>query len=164
VLVRENRQGRWLKEALSPVCREHEITIIEVSESDRRSHVPAEVFAMLQFLDRPHSPDYLKAALEVLVQRQLIPPQDLTLSLLYLSVPLFWTFRSTQSEPAKSRYFCRSLLRARMELPQYQLISFRALDLKLRPSRYLPLLVQMAEGGSTDSWKYCDHCDSQCIK
>jgi DNA helicase-2/ATP-dependent DNA helicase PcrA len=131
VLVRENRQGRWLKEALLPVCREHEITIIEVSESDRRSHVPAEVFAMLQFLERPHSPDYLKAALEVLVQRQLIPTQDLNA---LAGVPEQFLYPGPldppQPEPVlKARYFCRSLLRARMELPQYQLISFLALTL-----------------------------------
>lgn len=131
VLVRENRQGRWLKEALSPICQEHEITIMEASESDRRSHVPAEVFAMLQFLDRPHSPDYLKAALEVLVQRQLIPTQDLNA---LAGVPEQFLYPGPldppQPEPVlKARYFCRSLLRARMELPQYQLISFLALTL-----------------------------------
>lgn len=131
VLVRENRQGRWLKEALSPICREHEITIFEVSESDRRSHVPAEIFAMLQFLDRPHSPDYLKAALEVLVRRQLIPTQDLNA---LASLPEQFLYPGPldppQSEPVlKARYLCRSLLRARRELPQYQLISFLALTL-----------------------------------
>jgi DNA helicase-2/ATP-dependent DNA helicase PcrA len=131
VLVRENRQGRWLTEALSPICREHEITIFEVSESDRRSHVPAEIFAMLQFLDRPHSPDYLKAALEVLVQRELIDRQDLNA---LATVPEQFLYPGPldppQSEPVlKARYLCRSLLRARMELPQYQLISFLALTL-----------------------------------
>ena len=77
ILVRENRQGRWLSEALAPVCKEHNITLYDVGERDRRSHVPQEILALLQFCDRPHSPDYLKAALEALVQRQLIPTQDL---------------------------------------------------------------------------------------
>ena len=131
VLVRENRQGRWLAEAIAPICREHNIVVYEVSESDRHSQVPAEVLALLQFLDRPHSPDYLKAALEVLVQRQLIQPQDLNAlatipeQFLYpgpLDVP--------QPEPAQTAsHLCRSLLRARMELPPYQLISFLALTL-----------------------------------
>lgn len=131
ILVRENRQGKWLAQALSPVCREHEITLYEVSESDRRSHVPSEILAMLQFLDRPHSPDYLKAALEVLVQRQLVPTQDLNA---LASVPEQFLYPGPldppQPEPVlKARYLCRSLLRARMELPQYQLISFLALTL-----------------------------------
>ena len=131
ILVRENRQGRWLAEALTPVCREHDIPIYEVSESDRHSHVPAEILTLLQFLDRPHSPDYLKAALAVLVQRQLIPTQDLNA---LASVPEQFLYPgpldAPQSEPVKrARYFCRSLLRARMELPHYQLISFLALTL-----------------------------------
>jgi len=131
ILVRENRQGKWLAEALSPVCCEHKITLYEVSESDRRSHVPTEILAMLQFLDRPHSPDYLKAALEVLVQRQLVPTQDLNA---LASVPEQFLYPGPldppQSEPLlKARHLCRSLLRARMELPQYQLISFLALTL-----------------------------------
>ncbi len=131
ILVRENRQGKWLAEALSPVCCEHKITLYEVSESDRRSHVPTEILAMLQFLDRPHSPDYLKAALEVLVQRQLFPTQDLNA---LASVPEQFLYPGPldppQSEPLlKARHLCRSLLRARMELPQYQLISFLALTL-----------------------------------
>ncbi len=131
VLVRENRQGRWLAEALLPMLREHNITIFEVSESDRRSHVPAEIFAMLQFLDRPHSPDYLKAALEVLVKRELIDRQDLNA---LATIPEQFLYPGPlappQPEPVlKARYFCRSLLRARLELPQYQLISFLALTL-----------------------------------
>lgn len=131
VLVRENKQGRWLAEALAPVLQEHKISILEVSESDRRSHVPAQIFAMLQFLERPHSADYLKAALEVLVKRELIDRQDLNA---LAGVPEQFLYPSLleppQPEPVlKARYLCRSLLRARMELPQYQLIPFLALTL-----------------------------------
>jgi DNA helicase-2/ATP-dependent DNA helicase PcrA len=131
ILVRENRQGRWLAEKLTPVCRQHNILIYEVSESDRHSHVPAEILALLQFLDRPHSPDYLKATLEVLVRRQLVQPQDLNA---LATVPEQFLYpgplEPPQPEPVlKARYLCRSLLRARMELPHYQLISFLALTL-----------------------------------
>ncbi len=131
ILVRENRQGQWLAQALSPICREHKIVLYEVSESDRRSHVPAEILAMLQFLDRPHSPDYLKAALEVLVQRQVIPTQDLNA---LASVPEQFLYPGPLDPPQpeqvlKARHLCRSLLRARMELPQYHLPTFLALAL-----------------------------------
>jgi len=27
ILVRENRQGRWVAEALAPICREHKIVL-----------------------------------------------------------------------------------------------------------------------------------------
>ncbi len=131
VLVRENRQGRWVAEALTPVLSEHKITVYDVGEHDRRSHVPAEIQAMLQFIDRPHSPDYLKATLDVLVQRQLIPTQDLN-ALAALPEQFLYPgpLDPPQPEPVlKARHLCRSLLRARLELPQYHLISFLALAL-----------------------------------
>jgi DNA helicase-2/ATP-dependent DNA helicase PcrA len=131
VLVRENRQGRWFAEALAPICKEHNITLFDVGESDRRSHVPQEILALLQFCDRPHSPDYLKAALEVLVQRQLIPTQDLNA---LASLPEEFLYPGPLSAPQtelvqKASHLCRSLLRARLELPLYQIISFLALTL-----------------------------------
>ncbi|MBF1991496.1 ATP-dependent helicase [Fischerella thermalis] len=131
ILVRENRQGKWLAEALAPVCKEHQITLYDVGERERHSHVPQEILALLQFCDRPHSPDYLKAALEVFVERQLIPTQDLNAP---ASVPEEFLYPGPLSPPQpesvqKAAHLCRSLLRARMELPLYQLISFLALAL-----------------------------------
>ena len=131
ILVRENRQGRWLAEALTPLCKEHKIILYDVGERDRRSHVPQEILALLQFCDRPHSPDYLKAALEALVQRQLIPTQDLNA---LASLPEEFLYPGPLAEPQpetvqKAARMCRSLLRARLELPLYQLISFLALTL-----------------------------------
>jgi DNA helicase-2/ATP-dependent DNA helicase PcrA len=131
ILVRENRQGRWLAEALAPVCKEHNITLYDVGERDRRSHVPQEILALLQFCDRPHSPDYLKAALEALVQRQLIPTQDLNA---LASLPEEFLYPGPLAAPQaetvqKAARLCRNLLRARLELPLYQLISFLALTL-----------------------------------
>ncbi|KAB8332147.1 ATP-dependent helicase [Scytonema tolypothrichoides VB-61278] len=131
ILVRENRQGRWLAEALTSVCKEHNISLYDVGERDRHSHVPEEVLALLQFCDRPHSPDYLKKALEVFVQRRLIETQDLN-ALATLPEEFLYPspLASPQSEPVqKAAHLCRSLLRARLELPLYQLISFIALTL-----------------------------------
>ncbi|MEH2248192.1 ATP-dependent helicase [Nostoc sp.] len=131
ILVRENRQGRWLAEALTPMCKEHNITLYDVGERDRRSHVPQEILALLQFCDRPHSPDYLKAALEALVQRQLIPTQDLN-ALASLPEEFLYPGPLVAPQPEtvqKAARLCRSLLRARLELPLYQLISFLALTL-----------------------------------
>ncbi|WGV27187.1 ATP-dependent helicase [Halotia branconii] len=131
ILVRENRQGRWLAEVLTPICKEHNITLYDVGERDRRSHIPQEILALLQFCDRPHSPDYLKAALEALVQRQLIPTQDLNA---LASLPEDFLYPGPLAPPQseavqKASHLCRSLLRARLELPLYQLISFLALVL-----------------------------------
>jgi DNA helicase II / ATP-dependent DNA helicase PcrA len=140
VLVRENRQGKFVANllrhpeqfGLEVNLPELGIQIYDVGERDRHSHVPAEVLALLQFLDRPHSPDYLKAALQVLVNRQLIPTQDLNA---LASLPEQFLYPGpldpTQSEAMQqARRYCTSLLRAHLELPHYQLIPFLALTLK----------------------------------
>jgi DNA helicase-2/ATP-dependent DNA helicase PcrA len=132
VLVRENRQGRWLAEFLAPICQEHKIKLFDVGEQERRSHVPQEILSLLQFCDRPHSPDYLKATLAVLVKRQLIDTQDInTLA----SVPEEFLYPSPLAKPQseivkKAAHLCKSILRAKLELPLYQMIPFLALTLK----------------------------------
>jgi DNA helicase II / ATP-dependent DNA helicase PcrA len=130
VLVRTNDQGRFVAQQLRQLYG-NRLPIYEVAESDRHSHVPAEILSILQFLDRPHSPDYLKSALEVLVKRKLIDQQDLNA---LASLPEQFLYPGPLDPPQtesvlKARRFCCSLLRARMELPQYQLISFLALSL-----------------------------------
>ncbi len=136
ILVRENRQGRWLASALTPICQEHNIELYDVGERERHSHVPAEILALLQFCDRPHSSDYLKATLEVLVKRQLIPTQDLNA---LAAEPEQFLYPGPLAQPQtesvyRASHLCRSLLRARLELPHYQLVSFLALALKYEPA------------------------------
>jgi DNA helicase II / ATP-dependent DNA helicase PcrA len=131
ILVRENRQGRFLAENLAAICKQHNIILYDAGERDRHSHVPEEILALLQLCDRPHSPDYLKAALQVMVQRQLIPTQDLNA---LASLPEDFLYPSPLTPPPtadveKAAHLCRSLLRARLELPLYQLIPFLALTL-----------------------------------
>ena len=140
VLVRENKQGKFIKEVLenpqknglSFDLRKYGIKIEDVGERDRHSQVPWEILTLLQFLDRPHSPDYLKAALKILSDRQLIPKQDYNA---FATSPEQFLYPGPldpkQSEPVrKCRYFCCGLLEARLELPPYQIISFLALALK----------------------------------
>nr|WP_157229497.1 ATP-dependent helicase [Rivularia sp. PCC 7116] len=131
ILVRENRQGNWLSQALRPICKKHNILLYDVGEQDRHSHVPEEILAILQFCDRPHSPDFLKATLGVLVKRRLIEPQDLNA---LASLPEEFLYPSPLAAPQteavkKTAEFCRDLLNARLQLPLYQLISFIALKL-----------------------------------
>jgi DNA helicase II / ATP-dependent DNA helicase PcrA len=153
VLVRENRQARFLTDVLSEPKRygisvdlaQHDIPIYDVGASERRSHIPAEMLAMMQFLARPHSPEYFKAALATLAQRQVIQPYDFNQisiepeQFLYPS-PIaleqnqpspngqFDTSQSdTQSDKLlQIRDICTKLLQARWELPPFRLISFLA--------------------------------------
>jgi DNA helicase-2/ATP-dependent DNA helicase PcrA len=143
VLVRENKQGRLVKNVLENPANyklnfdlsKYGIKVDNVAERERYSQVPSETLALLQFVDRPHSPDYLKAALKVLSDRELIPKQDYN-ALATQSEQFLYPgpLDPQQSETVqKCRYFCCKLLQAKIELPVYQLISFLALELKYNP-------------------------------
>lgn len=130
VLVRTNEQGRFVARELYRLYGDG-IPLYEVGQHDRQSHVPAEILTLLQFLDRPHSPDYLKAALTVLVTRRLVPTQDLNA---LVAFPEQFLYPGPIDPPqadavVQARRFCTGLLRARLELPLYQLIPFLALTL-----------------------------------
>ncbi len=135
ILVRTNDQGKYVAQHLRQNFPE-KFDILEVGESDRRSAIPKEMLSLLQFIDRPHSPDYLKAALAVLLQRRRIPSQDLNVlvaspeQFLY---PLAIDPPLTAPAQTASR-FCKSLLKARIELPTYQLITFLAYTLEYEPT------------------------------
>jgi DNA helicase-2/ATP-dependent DNA helicase PcrA len=138
VLVRESRQGQFVANLL----RDPEqagvdlpamgLRLYDVGAEDRQTQVPEDMLTLLKFIERPHSPDYLKAALRVLVDRKKVPTQDLNAlahapeQFLYpgpLDAP-------PQTEEARTaRRYCVSLVRSRFELPPYSLFSFLGLTL-----------------------------------
>lgn len=132
ILVRENRQGRFVAQNLADLKGEKEIKVYEVSELARNSQVPLEILALLKFLDRPHSVDNLKAALEVLQNRGLIPSQDLNVLATQPENFLYPTPLVAPPSPRtkETSHYCRSLLKARLELPPYQLIPFLGMTLR----------------------------------
>ena len=132
ILVRENRQARFLAEALTDSLKERNIKVYEVGEKERFSKIPEEILKLLQFIDRPHSPDYLKTALEILQNRGLIPAQDLNSLATY---PEHFLYPSpleieTKQPVLIARKYCCELLKAKIELPHYQLIPFLGITLK----------------------------------
>jgi DNA helicase-2/ATP-dependent DNA helicase PcrA len=131
ILVRENRQGRFLAEQLAHLQRERGIRVYEVSEVDRFSQIPGEILKLLRFIDRPHSPDNLKAALEILERRGLIPAQDLNALATSPEQFLYPGPLAPPQQPpvAQARRYGCQLLRARLELPSYQLIPFLGMAL-----------------------------------
>ncbi len=143
VLVRESRQGKFIREILEDPERlgfdfgETGIEIYDVGERDRKSHVPSEMLTLLQFIERPHSPDNIKAALRVLVSRQLIPTQDLNP---LATNPEQFLYPGPLDEPPtdsaarQARRYCAALIRARLELPAYHLIPFLGLTLQYSQS------------------------------
>ncbi|PZV16242.1 MAG: DNA helicase UvrD [Pseudanabaena sp.] len=132
ILVRQHNQGRFVAESLAWLTKEHEIKIYDVEQSDRRSRVPMDMLAILQFMERPHSPDNLKSALEVLKDRQKISSQQ-DLNALASNPEKF--LYPTLLDPAISQLAqetqakCIGLLRAKIELPLYNLIPFVAFTL-----------------------------------
>ncbi|NJR70645.1 MAG: ATP-dependent helicase [Synechococcales cyanobacterium CRU_2_2] len=136
ILVRENKQGRFLAQRLEDLETEHGIVVYEVGGRDRRSNVPNEILTLLQFIQRPHSPDNLKAALTTLLRRQLIPSQDLNA---LAPAPEQFLYPGpldpAQSRPVReARRYCNGLLQARLALPPLQLLSFLALTLNYDPA------------------------------
>ena len=136
ILVRNNRQGNFLAESLSYLSHEYNIPVNEVSQSQRASQIPTEILSLFKFLSRPHSSEYTKAALEVLTKRNLIAKQDLSALATYPEQFLYPShFDPPQSKTVqKAAYYCRSLLKAKIELTSYQLISFLAFTLNYDPS------------------------------
>ncbi|XGV97014.1 MAG: ATP-dependent helicase [Leptolyngbya sp. BL-A-14] len=130
VLVRTNEQGRFVAKELNRWYGD-KLLVYEVGQRDRQSHVPAEMLTLLQFLDRPHSPDNLKAALTVLAARKRIPTQDLN-AIVSFPEQLLYPGPLDPAQPdavIAARSYCTSLLNARLQLPPAQLIPFLALTL-----------------------------------
>ncbi len=132
ILVRQHNQGRFVSESLAWLTKEHEIRIYDVEQSDRRSRVPMDMLAILQFMERPHSPDNLKSALEVLKDRQKISSQQDLNALAsnpekFLYPTLLDGTLTTIALETQSK--CIGLLRAKTELPLYNLIPFIAFTL-----------------------------------
>ena len=144
ILVRQHNQGRFVTEQLTAHLNPHlnpplnsseqeqEIKIYDVEQSDRRSRVPVDMLTILQFMERPHSTDNLKAVLEVLKDRQKISSQqDLNALASSLEKFLYPTLLDPELLPLaqESQAKCIGLLRAKIELPLYNLIPFIAFTL-----------------------------------
>jgi DNA helicase II / ATP-dependent DNA helicase PcrA len=127
ILVRENRQARFIFDRLADWHRLHpEIKLYEAGEGDRTSKIPGEILTLFQFMTRPHSLEYLKAALKVLLERKLIDAQDLDALAIFPERFLYPSILETPQIPAvaRAREICCELLRSRLTLPHYQLISY----------------------------------------
>ncbi len=127
ILVRENRQAKFIFDRLSDWKRLHpEIKIYEAGEGDRTSKIPSEILALMQFMTRPHSPEYLKSVLKILLNRKLIDAQDLDALAVFPERFLYPSILETpQTETVlRARNLCCELLRARLNLPPDRLISY----------------------------------------
>ncbi len=127
ILVRENRQAKFIFDRLTDWHRRHpELKLFQAGEGDRNSQIPGEILTLFQFIIRPHSSEYLKAALKVLLERKLIEAQDLD-ALAIFPERLLYPNILEDPQPAtveRARVICCELLQMRSTLPHYQLISY----------------------------------------
>ena len=137
ILVRENRQAKFIFDRLSDWKRLHpEIKLYEAGEGDRTSKIPGEILTLFQFMNRPHSSEYLKAALKVLLDRKLVDAQDLDALSIFPERFLYPSILESPQPPtvARAREICCELLRLRLTLPHYQLISYLGSQLNYQSS------------------------------
>lgn len=133
ILVRENKQGKFLYKHLKDLENSHNLKVKLINDSDIYSKIIQEIFALLQFLDCPHSSQYLKKTLEILSERLNIPVEDLTSLSIYPEKFLYPTILDMvdhESNLIKLKNQCIKLLKSRFELSPYQLILFISLSLK----------------------------------
>ncbi len=127
ILVRENRQAKFIFDRLSDWHRKHpELKLFQAGEGDRNSQIPGEILTLFQFIIRPHSSEHLKAALKVLLERKSIEAQDLDALAIF---PERFLYPNILEDPqtatvARARVICCELLQMRSTLPHYQLISY----------------------------------------
>jgi DNA helicase-2/ATP-dependent DNA helicase PcrA len=138
ILVREGRQGQYIAKRLRDAdevgvdLAALGLPIYDVGDQDRQTQVPEDMLALMRFIDRPHSPDALKEALRVLVDRQKVPTQDLNL---LAQTPEQFLYPGPLDTPPNTdaariaRRYCTGLLRARLELSPYSLFPFLGLTL-----------------------------------
>ncbi|WP_017324371.1 ATP-dependent helicase [Synechococcus sp. PCC 7336] len=132
VLVRYKSQVQFLYKQLKDRAKEAGFQLYDAGQSGRRSQVPVELLAIVQFLSRPHSPQYLRSALDTLRGRNIIP--KLNYSRL-ASIPEQFLYPgplAPELEPAEQsvQKLCTSLLKASLELTPPALLTFLALTLR----------------------------------
>ncbi|AFY38937.1 UvrD/REP helicase [[Leptolyngbya] sp. PCC 7376] len=132
ILVRRHRQGKFIADILKERFRQSSFQVYEARDGNNNSQIPAEIYQILRFLDRPHSPDCLQDALKVLGDRQQIATQDLSRLATYPEKFLYPSPLDPlpdQPQILEARALCDRLLKARWELPHHQLIPFLAMTL-----------------------------------
>jgi DNA helicase II / ATP-dependent DNA helicase PcrA len=129
ILVRDNRQAKFVRDKLGEMLKgRSEIKINSASSGDRASQIPQDMLHLLQFIARPHSPDNLKKALDVLLERKLIAAQDTNI-LAILPERFLYPHQNDPIIPPSAELaqtYCRELIGARTNLPHFQLISYLA--------------------------------------
>ena len=136
VLVRYKSQVQFLYKQLKPVAKAAGFQLYDAGQSGRRSQVAVELLALVQWLNRPHSPQYLRAALGVLNRRSIIPKLNYSRLSGIPEQFLYPGPLTSDPQPAEQgvQRLCCNLLKASLELPPTALLTFLALSLRYDPN------------------------------
>ncbi|WP_069791459.1 ATP-dependent helicase [Cyanobacterium sp. IPPAS B-1200] len=131
ILVREKSQGKFIESHLEYLEDNFGINVNFIDGKNNISELPKEVLKLLQFIDRPHSPEYFKNVLEILQKRQLINIAISSINIDYPERFLYPTELEKQDNPnlENTRKIILNLLTAKIELVHYQLITYLAMIL-----------------------------------
>lgn len=133
ILVREKTQGKFINDHLQYLQENHGINVTLIDENSNTSELPQEILQLLQFIDRPHSPEYFHNALKILHKRKLI---DITVTSININNPEKFLYPTILEENEYSdtafqaKKVIIELLQAKTELVHYQLIPYLAMALR----------------------------------
>ncbi len=117
ILVRHKAQASVIYRELEPIATAAGIPLLDAIKNTRRYAVPGDLLAICQFLQRPQSAQMLRAALEVLYQREQIPKFEFDRLASQPEVLLYPSpLAPAWPETAPVRAVCHALLRASTEL------------------------------------------------
>ncbi len=130
--MRYKSQVQFLYRHLKSVAKTAGFHLYDAGQSGRRSQVPIELLALMQWLNRPHSPQYLRGALDVLKSRNIISKLDYSRLSGIPEQFLYPGPLAPKLEPNELavQKLCRSLLKASLELSPTALLTFLALALR----------------------------------
>ncbi|WP_017293099.1 ATP-dependent helicase [Geminocystis herdmanii] len=133
ILVRQNKQGQFLYEHLKDLEKNYNLKVKLINDADISKKILQEIFSILQFLDCPHSSQYLRKTLAILTERLKIPVENINSLSIYPEKFLYPTILDVNKKEfnlIKLKNECIRLLKSRLELSPYQLIPFISLFLK----------------------------------
>ncbi len=117
ILVRHKAQASVVYRELEPIAIAAGIPLLDAIKNTRRYAVPGDLLAICQFLQRPQSAQMLRAALEVLYQREQIPKFEFDRLASQPEVLLYPSPLAPEwPEVEPVRAVCHTLLRASTEL------------------------------------------------
>ncbi|MGY6530098.1 MAG: ATP-dependent helicase [Cyanobacterium sp.] len=131
ILVREKSQGKFITSHLEYLQENHHIKVIFIDGNNNISELPQEILQLLEFIDRPHSPDFFNSILKILEKRQIINIPISSININYPEKFLYPTELDKENNKNfdKIRKIILTLLEAKIELTHYQLIPYLAMTL-----------------------------------